>query len=49
MQQAKDGALQRKRCNTRQLQDYHTKIADARVVMNEQTGPAQPPGDSSDV
>ena len=29
--------------------DYHTEITWARVVMNELTGTAQPPGDSSDV
>ena len=29
--------------------DHHTEITWARVVMNELTGTAQPPGDSSDV
>jgi hypothetical protein len=29
--------------------DYHTKTTWVRVVMNELTGTAQPPGDSSDV
>ena len=48
MQQANDGALGN-RSNSRSVRDYHTKIAQARVVMNELTGTAQPPGDSSDV
>jgi len=43
-----DGALGN-RSNSRHLQDDHTRIADARVAMNELTGTAQPPGDSSDV
>lgn len=43
-----DGALGN-RSNSRSVRDYHTKIAQARVVMNELTGTAQPPGDSSDV
>ena len=44
----KDGALGN-RSNSRSVRDYHTEIAQARVVMNELTGTAQPPGDSSDV
>ena len=48
MQQANDGALGN-RSNSRSVRDYHTKIAQARVVMNELMGTAQPPGDSSDV
>lgn len=48
MQQANDGALGN-RSNSRSVRDYHTEIAQARVVMNELTGTAQPPGVSSDV
>ena len=47
-QQANDGALGN-RSNSRHMWDHHTEITWARVVMNELTGTAQPPGDSSDV
>ena len=47
-QQANDGALGN-RSNSRHMWDYHTEITWVRVVMNELTGTAQPPGDSSDV
>ena len=43
-----DGALGN-RYNSRHSRDDHTWTVRARVAMNELTGTAQPPGDSSDV
>tara|TARA_B100001057_G_scaffold500887_1_gene618551 strand:+ start:5048 stop:5194 length:147 start_codon:yes stop_codon:yes gene_type:complete len=40
----KDEALQGKRSTLKSVMDYHTKTLQARVVRNEQTGTAQPPG-----
>jgi len=44
----KDGALGN-RSNSRSGWDHHAETTWIRVVMNELTGTAQPPGDSSDV